>query len=225
MTDALHEHELRVLQKVAADLSGDGYRVLIQPEASDLPDFLRPFRPDLVAFRGNGGMVIEVKSWPTSDASKQLGLIAEVVGQRSGWKFEILWVHPNGDAETAEMRLASFDEIRARLPGIKTLYERGEQTAALLVLWSLLEAAARRRLLEADESPRGQQAPTALIKDLVSFGFIDQTEYPRMQQIAAVRNSIAHGLVVDGIDRAMFDMLIEIVERLLEQPAPARVAS
>ena len=39
-----------------------GYKVTLHPNTEDLPDFLREYSPALIAHRGDGSIVVEVKS-------------------------------------------------------------------------------------------------------------------------------------------------------------------
>lgn len=58
----------RLLQ-LAEEYRGQGYEVSFQPNPDDLPDFLKTYRPDLVARRGDEAVIIEVKSRSSLDSS------------------------------------------------------------------------------------------------------------------------------------------------------------
>ena len=184
----------------------------------DLPYFLRNFRPDAVATRGDENVVIEVSARSTYEKDRQLGLLAEEVARHPGWKLEVVWVGSSVGAESAGLRLPSVDEIRSRSAEMRRLYDEGEHAGALLILWSLLEAASGHRLAEVDAEPRGPQTPIALVKDLVSFGHIDQEDYNRMKEIASLRNAIAHGHSTLRVDRKTFEHLVSVVDKMASQP-------
>ncbi len=50
------------LIKLAEEYRDKGYEILIHPNLEDLPDFLRNYRPDMIARREDEAVVIEVKS-------------------------------------------------------------------------------------------------------------------------------------------------------------------
>lgn len=58
---ARNEHEL--LSEVANQYRSQGYQVFVEPRVEGLPDFLREFRPDLVARGKKENVVVEVKQW------------------------------------------------------------------------------------------------------------------------------------------------------------------
>ena len=51
--------EQEVLRKVGDEYKGQGYEVVVAPKLSQLPKFLRPFRPDMVARRNDETVVGE----------------------------------------------------------------------------------------------------------------------------------------------------------------------
>ncbi len=50
------------LLKLAEEYRDRGYEISIHPNSEDLPDFLRNYRPDMIARREDDAVVIEVKS-------------------------------------------------------------------------------------------------------------------------------------------------------------------
>ena len=50
------------LLKLAEEYRDHGYEISIHPNSEDLPDFLRNYRPDMIARREDDAVVIEVKS-------------------------------------------------------------------------------------------------------------------------------------------------------------------
>lgn len=50
------------IQALAARYRQEGFEVVAEPSASELPDALRPFRPDLLARRGDETVMVEIKT-------------------------------------------------------------------------------------------------------------------------------------------------------------------
>ena len=66
--------------------------ILIHPNPEDLPDFLRNYRPDMIARRKDEAVVIEVKSRSSlnSSSTQYLPNLAQVIEQHPGWRFELV---------------------------------------------------------------------------------------------------------------------------------------
>lgn len=62
MTASTVNLEREELLKIAEQYRNQGYEVVFQPSPEDLPDFLKNFRPDLLARRENEAVIVEVKS-------------------------------------------------------------------------------------------------------------------------------------------------------------------
>ncbi|HXQ67999.1 MAG TPA: hypothetical protein VN980_15620 [Alphaproteobacteria bacterium] len=205
--------EREAITKAADDLARQGYEVVREPGRSELPDFLRNFRPDLIAHRGNEHLVVEVKSKWFDKEPRQWRALAEEVRRHPGWQLRLVLSGPRDDEIPPP---PSLDEIDAKLSSSRKLYESGEAGAALLLLWSLLEAASYHRLSELGAAPDRPKTPIALLKDLVSFGLLEQKEYDRLRPVISVRNAIAHGRATMLVDRDIFDALVDLVRRLIE---------
>ena len=213
-----------VLTQVLQDYESKGYRVLLQPRGADLPNFLRAFRPDAIVSRGNENIVVEVSAASGTATGESFMALSEELARHPGWKLEIIWAGKTPGIDVTKLKSPSIEDIRKELPKVRDLYSDGEGAAALLLLWSLLEAALRRRLSEVEPDPYGPQTPNALVKTLVSYGYLDQKEYDRMVQIASVRDAIAHGHSTLRVDRKTFDRLFALVEKMTREPATAGAA-
>lgn len=213
--------ERDAIAKAADDLTRQGYEVVREPGRGDLPDFLRSFRPDLIAHLGDEHLVVEVKSNWLDHEPRQWRALAEEVKRHPGWQLRLVLGEPRQDDIRPPL---SLDEINEKLNSTRGLYEAGEGGAALLLLWSLLEAAGLHRLSELGISQDRPKTPTALLKDLVSFGLLEQEEYDRLRPVVALRNAIAHGRAAMPVGREIFDALIDLVQRLIAAKAESHPA-
>lgn len=58
MSKMIEGLERRSLLKAVREYEAEGYRVLRQPSTFELPEFLSGLRPDLIAYRDNGNVVV-----------------------------------------------------------------------------------------------------------------------------------------------------------------------
>lgn len=203
-----------ILSKLIDDLARQGYEVVREPRARDLPSFLRGYRPDLIAHRGDEHLVIEIKSGRRTTDPSYWRSLAEEIARHPGWQFQlILGETPKGPQITMPPP-PTFIEIRKQLSSTRRLYETGQHAAALLLLWSLLEAASQQHLGELDARSNRPKTPIALLKDLVSFGLLEQGEHDRLARVIELRNAAAHGRSNIKVGRATFERLFKLVADL-----------
>jgi hypothetical protein len=201
------------VEELAAEYEKQGYDVLREPSPSDTPESLRPYQPDLLATKGAEKWVIEVK---TRGLKRQEGFwaaLAEKAAQ-AGWRFRIVIAEgAEDDLRSYEMPVAA--EIEAALASPAKLAAQGQEAAALLLGWSLFEAAARRRLLHDDQDPGRAVTPVGLAKALVHFGHLDESELDRLRKIADLRNQVAHGLFKANVPPDTIELLATLTRRML----------
>ena len=213
------ETERDALAGLLAEYEGQGYEVLLQPRPDALPDFLRDYQPDAVVRARDETIVVEVARAHPKDAPRRLQGLAEEISKHPGWRLQVVLAASEKDAWLRDLKRPTIEEIKARLNAAGHVYEAGDHAAALLLLWSLLEAAARHCIDELNVERARLASAIALSKDLVSFGFVEQKDYDRLSDIAALRNAVAHGFPTLSIERSDFDYLRSLVERLIESIA------
>jgi hypothetical protein len=86
--------EREAVERVAQEYREKGYEVITNPAASELPDFVREFPPDIIARSPKECVVIEVKNWVSAIERERLRAIARKVESRPGWRFVV--VSPGG---------------------------------------------------------------------------------------------------------------------------------
>jgi uncharacterized protein YutE (UPF0331/DUF86 family) len=108
-------------------------------------------------------------------------------------------------------------EIKTRLSDAETLYKTGAHEAAFLLVWSLLEAAARRLAAGQGSVIAGPREAVALVKGLVALGVVEQEEFEGLVSLATLRNAIAHGGIGVAVPEGVFKSLTALVRRVLEE--------
>jgi hypothetical protein len=205
--------------------SHKGYRVSVHPSAEELPEFLRTLAPDIIA-RGDGeNIVVEIKTSAPGSFEKVQHL-AHALEHRAGWTLQVVYVdipdfewQPPAHLPGVPGLMARLEELR--LPG----GDDDEGRLRFLLLWSIIEAAARHRLSSHGVAPTARISSSALIKLLLSDGFVEDDEYGVLRQGLAVRNAIAHGFLNQLVDPKLFSKLQRSARRLLRMRTAAPSAS
>ena len=213
--------ERTVLARAKRNLEREGYTVALEPEPESLPEFLRGFRPDAIAHRGDEHVVIEVKSSAASSTPHHLRALADEIIRHPGWRLQIVLAgYPDEEKLPLPERLTPAD-IQSHLSSARQIFSEGARGAALLLLWSVLEAVACQKLAEIGVDRRGPLVPISMLKDLTSFGFMEQEQYDRLKGLVSLRNAAAHGNPAVSIDKVDFDYLDRYIRSLSQQSALA----
>jgi uncharacterized protein YutE (UPF0331/DUF86 family) len=204
------------LIKLAEEYRDKGYEISFQPNPEDLPDFLKNYRPDMIARRGDEAVIIEVKSRSSLNSSSQyLRNLAQAVEQHPGWRFELVMTNPE-DATYSQRAEGSLQEteIESRLQVARQLATQHPEPA-ILYSWSLAEATLR--LVAENEGLSLQRFdPLYLVKKLATEGVISKSEYQLLMNTLSLRNSIAHGFKTAKLDQESLYELNTITEQLLK---------
>ncbi|MCW5700394.1 MAG: hypothetical protein KIT00_11190, partial [Rhodospirillales bacterium] len=203
---------------VANQYRSQGYQVFVEPRVEGLPDFLREFRPDLVARGKKENVVVEVKQWGDRESAPNLRALADAIRRHPGWRLRVLVTEQDSTVAEEPSRPLTPGEILNELNSVRALEEEGHKAAAFLLLWSLLEAAARTRLVELGVERPTPQPATAMVKDLVAHGLVPEVEYPNILAWMATRNTAAHGFPTRPIPNEAFSGLFNLVHALATIP-------
>src|SRR4030095_7822155 len=82
------------LLKLAREYKARGYRVFVRPSEKNIPRFLQGLAPDLIARKGDKGVVVEVKSRASLRATHEVSKLARAVRPQRGWRFELVLTNP-----------------------------------------------------------------------------------------------------------------------------------
>ena len=78
-------------ERVAQRYRDEGYQVIVRPFGEQIPPFLAGFQPDLIAIRGNEGVIVEIKiNRMDLSSDHQISRLAEIVklvpdGDSTSW--------------------------------------------------------------------------------------------------------------------------------------------
>jgi hypothetical protein len=170
----------------------------------------------MIALGDRESVVVEVKSQASLRSDQQLIKLAEAVSAKPGWRFELVVTNPI-DRDAMWRGPALDREMSGRLMSdAATLFRHGGNEAAALLLWPVAEAGLRRL---ADQNGLRIEKDDALYtaKKLAMLGYIDREDYGALQDVAKVRDELAHGVQVDDINTGMVKRLMRVVEGLVHR--------
>lgn len=217
MTTVIQSAHDRLVREVAERYIRQGYPVLVEPLESDLPDFLKGFRPDLIVKTPEGNLVVEVKLKSNAVASANMQGLIEAVKSHPDWRFHLVVDNKREDELLgAEMPVLFQDEVQARLQASQQLADAGLLDSALLIAWTALEAVLREQG-RAEGLFLPNQGPGALITALYTEGSLEYEDYATLNTILSARNQAAHGYRVPDLDRSLVEQIQTIANRMLSQ--------
>jgi REase_AHJR-like len=181
--------EKQALSHLRGQYTAKGYTFTIDPEVASLPEFLDGYRPDAIAQKPGENVAIEVKNRPHPAAELSLQEIRRRFDGRDDWKFVVSYFGVDA-TQRVSIPTASKPAITESLNDVRQLVEHGQERAAFVMAWSLLEAALHS--VENDESKR-PRTPGTVVQSLAMLGLIDPPLEQRIRPLIDLRNRIVHG--------------------------------
>ena len=113
-------------------------------------------------------------------------------------------------------------ELRARVEALRPdELDEDQRRLSFLLIWSVIEAAARHKLTKAGLTPTNRISSSALIKTLLTEGFIEDQEYELLRRGLAVHNAVAHGFLNQPVSASLLRELRDQAGKLLSRPLAA----
>lgn len=201
MSTTRSSQERQQAQEVARRLRAEGWDVSETPPASNLPQTLRNFSPDLLATRGDQHLIVEVKSLRTRPAEDdRLDAMATAISALPHWDLRLVWI---GEQELPQESLV----LNKWADGARALLQT-QPEAALLLAWSAVEGSLARRAEDAGVSPR--LLGNALVNELYSQGATSDEEFDLLKRAYRLRSALAHGRQGEPVDPNFVRRLLEI---------------
>jgi len=207
--------ERKAIRQYADWYSQQGYKVSVEPPPRELPEFLRTLAPDMIAHRDGENIVVEIKN--SSPASfEQIQRLGRALEHRAGWKLQVVYVDLADPEWAPPSQLPERANLLSRLDALSGVDEGNDHSRLqFLLLWSLIEAAARHRFSSLKIAPTQRISSSALLKMLLTEGIIDEDHYGSLRRGLAVRNAIAHGFLNQPVDVVLFEELRQAARGLL----------
>jgi hypothetical protein len=186
--------ESEVIARLRDRYLAEGYQFVVEPMRELIPSFLGNYRPDALALRGDGGVVIEVKRRKPPRDQDYLAELAKLFEDHPEWKFQIVLAENFGRESIPEEPGwrggdSSDEELQLKRNEVEGLVRQGFWDVALVLAWSVFEAAARSRLDRRGEALSGWR----LAERLISLGLLDNADLDKIRDILSLRSAISHG--------------------------------
>lgn len=181
-------------ESIAAQLRDGGFEVHVEPERAQLPFDLGSYRPDLIATRDDGGLIVEIKRREQRLSIDRYVEVAALVRRHPGWRFLLIPTDRLKETGLAALLvLPSRSELIQRQNAAAMLLESRLYVPAFLTAWAGVESYLR-LLAEEFAVPIGSLSPVALVKHLYSHGLLSVEQFNLLQALLPVRNRVVHGL-------------------------------
>ncbi len=211
VSDNLHDQKVHI---VANELKEKGYNVIIEPPLDTLPFDLQGYQPDLIAFKDDGGVILEVKTQPRFSI-ESFQQVAENIAKHKHWRFLLVTLDDVDNEFSDNTQLPNWETLQTRLAQADVLIHQQILEPALLFLFSLIEAMLRKRAIT--QSIPVERLPfLKLLKHLYSNGELSPIDFDFLSQIYKERNKVAHGLN-NTISTTELTELLKITNTLFQQ--------
>jgi hypothetical protein len=224
MKNSTQQREASKAKEVANEYKKKGYRVILEPRISDLPDALKKlnFQPDIIATLGDTNLVIEVKTFE-SIKNKNLAELAERIKAMEGWDFELVYTNPKSKPQIpSEATTDSYEEIKNNLNRaakfLDTDASKEYPDAALLLIWSAVENALRVNYKTYKPDSK-TSIPRVLVRDSVILGIIGKNDQAFLESMMVKRNEVSHGVAKSKVLKKDLERLIKLGNSIVEQIA------
>ncbi|MEB3359044.1 MAG: hypothetical protein VKK04_20125 [Synechococcales bacterium] len=209
------QHDTAV-RSTANDLEDRGYSVIIEPNPSLIPFDLHPYRPDILATRGDENLIIEIKTRGSHRPIERYKEIAEIVGRHKNWRFMLSTIDEIEPTESA-MGEEQIDprSLNNTLDKLGSLLEGENYNLALPYLWSVY-ISAMRIVGERANVPMDITSDRSVLNYMYSLGEISSDEYELARKFLNLRNKAVHKLEVDVSRETILEMCNHIKNKLLE---------
>ena len=200
------------LYRVAESYKQRGYSVQVNPSSNQLPEFLRPFQPDMVAEGPDDSVVIEVASPERPRTDAYWTQLTDAINQHPGWRLDLV---VSDRLSQAVPKTLPTEQIHARLEEGKRLADAGLLDASLLITWSAAEAAMRLASKKYEVELPDVRTGT-IIGRLYMDGLLEREEYDLLMRLMQLRDRVVHGFKERKLSLAPINRLQDITLRLLQ---------
>ena len=198
-----------------------GYQVVVHPEPKDLPEFAKTFKVEIVARRDDGSALVSAKKSPRElEADPNVAKYAEITEKQAGWRFDVVVLGPDDETKMPDRRGAkepSEEDLRNQVEIVRKLLEANLNQQALVLAWSVLEAAMRRRLQAEGEEAGWGSSPRTMLNELLSAGAISNSVFRDLEGLFQARSAIVHGFTMPIIEPGAVNFILDVARKLLEE--------
>lgn len=197
------------IEELASEYRAKGYDVIVHPQRSQLPEFLRDFELDVIATSSKRNVAVLVTAATEFDGALVQEL-AETIEAQPPWKLEVVMVsHTVAPDVPAQEDLAAEEQVDRFLANAELLAAQNQTEAAALLAWSAVEAILRRRARAAAPEIE-RQSSARVLKHLYGLGRLQPDLYEKLLSLMQFRNAVAHGFAPRTDAPSLPDILTDI---------------
>ena len=208
--------EKESLDRVAQRYRDEGYEVVVEPRGDALPSFLDDFQVDLIARRGNEGVVVEIK-YKRNDlsADENVSRMAEVVNRQPGWRLDVIVLERETSLDKAVYTAAepSDEQIGSMIVVAEEMAANGHLPYAYVAALSSLEAVMRSICKNTELYPHNTTIDC--LRNIYGLDLLSRDQFVWLRDAFKVRSQIVHGLVPRTIARESIHFVTAISKYLL----------
>lgn len=206
----------RAYREAAKRYEQEGYEVIVNPPADQLPSWLADFGVDLLAVSDTLRVVVQLKARDNLRNNKRVVDLASAVAEHHGWRYDLVSVQARPHLTPRTTAPWKTERIRSFLKDAQQLTERGHREAGFVLTWVAFEALCR-LIAEANDVQTGGTSPAGLVKQLVVEGLLPRSDYSFVDRAFVVRSALVHGMDSPEPFGHLLDRLMKLSERLLTQ--------
>jgi hypothetical protein len=223
MAGSASVREREIMDAVGARYRAEGFQFLRSPPREFVPPFLRDYRPDAIALKGKGGVIIELKRSQDGAKDRQTLELSQALAGHPDWRLDLIlmenFVREQGWLLGPERIKAPSDEqVEAVRSEVERLVAQGQHSAALLLGWALLEALTRKRLSDLIAEREEPLTEWQVVEQLTTFGLLEPEDEEGLRSLLRRRNALAHGDFAASPSSGEVEALLGILHRLSGSP-------
>ncbi len=205
--------EDKTLNSLANQYRKNGFEVIVEPSHEDMPFRLDNYRPDLLASRQNLNLMIEIKNSLKRVSMEHLQAVSEKVSAHQDWRLILVTLDDVQEEKLpgTESNYPNWDEIDRQADKASELIETVGLSAALVYVWTLVEATLRRYAFETSVPVERLPLPR-IVKHLYSIGVLSMDKQETLISLQNIRNQAAHGLNIE-ISREKLEQLVRFIHK------------
>ena len=116
----------------------------------------------------------------------------------------------------------SEEDLRLQFEIVSRLLDSNVNQQALVLAWSLLEAAMRRRLQAEGEEAGWGTSPRTMLNELLSAGAFNNSVFRDLENLFQTRSAIVHGFTMPTIEPSAVAFLLDVARKLLDESKTAK---
>jgi hypothetical protein len=193
-----------------------GYRVVREPAIDELPDFLKPFQPDLIARRPGDNIAVELRGRVQDKSLSYWMKLEAALKKHSDWHLELVDPGVLTLDITPGSEPIDTEAVQARIDQARQLLNANSADLALIAAFSALEAVMR-SVVDRKKLSWDTIREIELTAELLDAGYLTADDTKHIRNMQVNRNAIAHGFSLSNVDRADVERLIEVTNELAKE--------